>query len=672
MASPSPSPSLPTPQFPGGFPITPATSGSTSYSQNEGPLEAAGRSLPASSSSLPSSSTDDGGVFGTSSAGAALIGAAAGLIVGGLGGAVIGAGLGGAGGIERDALAAKAGPTVTAKSVVPTEEVREVDRMPVVELLPTPPVHIENATSFPLTPVATVEANSPASSNGTIGKTEERELTAEDKGKGKAVAVGAGLGGLAGLGAGAALASESEPKSNSSVLSPSSAFPTSASPSTDYSSSHQASQAQSQTSTQSPPQLQVQPQPPQAELLHTPTTEHQQLTSADLSNKDKTLIGAGTAGFAGVGAGVLAEDALDGPSASDGFSAREKGKNVEREGQDTGHDAGEVDGYVDDYDHSAERRDSLSPGSTLVGAGDPPPPQFNDPTSEANHANLLALPRPEPISRFSDSTFAPSLLSSASSTSIMHAFSRDGYSDQRAAAPLIVNELGDEPSRRSISPADLASPMNESGLEGFRRSREGEETDAMKDFAHLTPTVPSRDRFGDEDNILGGNELDKEEGMGRGVAVGAAAGVGAGALYANHESAERTVPQIDTNDLGGQSQDPALEPYSPIPPVDRPAPFNKNTLLTPSSPSGPSSTRAVKGSPTGTPAPSTPVSTSPRFSQDQVRDHEHHEVNEGEAGLGPVVLSPHMKIATRKDSIGHNRLHKTSLDSPTHGTGRPR
>lgn len=38
------------------------------------------------------------------------------------------------------------------------------------------------------------------------------------------------------------------------------------------------------------------------------------------------------------------------------------------------------------------------------------------------------------------------------------------------------------------------------------------------------------------------------------------------------------------------------------------------------------------------------------------RDHPHYN---------PIKKSPHMKIATRKDSIGHNRLHRKSLREPT-------
>lgn len=93
---------LPTPHFPGHFPLTPSASSSSTYAQTEGPLEAAGRDLPPSSTP-------------TSYAGA-ILGAAAGLIAGGVPGAVIGASLGGLGEVEREALRTKGAPTVTAKA----------------------------------------------------------------------------------------------------------------------------------------------------------------------------------------------------------------------------------------------------------------------------------------------------------------------------------------------------------------------------------------------------------------------------------------------------------------------------------------------------------------------------------------------------------------------------
>lgn len=82
---PSPAPTLPTPHFPGDFPVTPSPS---AYHQTEGPLEAAGRSL-------------DGPV--------ALLEAAAGLVLGGVGGALAGVGLlGSAAKVEGEALALNA------------------------------------------------------------------------------------------------------------------------------------------------------------------------------------------------------------------------------------------------------------------------------------------------------------------------------------------------------------------------------------------------------------------------------------------------------------------------------------------------------------------------------------------------------------------------------------
>ena len=89
------SPPLPTPQtphFPGYFPETPSDSStlSSAYDQREPPLDAAGRALP-----LPT--------------GSVLLGAAAGLLLGGPLGAAAGASLAGLREMERTALSARVG-----------------------------------------------------------------------------------------------------------------------------------------------------------------------------------------------------------------------------------------------------------------------------------------------------------------------------------------------------------------------------------------------------------------------------------------------------------------------------------------------------------------------------------------------------------------------------------
>ena len=88
---PSPAPTLPTPHFPGDFPVTPSPS---AYLQTEGPLEAAGRNL------------DTSGKSGSAGP-VALLGAAAGLLVGGVGGALAGASLFGTAKIEDEVLKQK-------------------------------------------------------------------------------------------------------------------------------------------------------------------------------------------------------------------------------------------------------------------------------------------------------------------------------------------------------------------------------------------------------------------------------------------------------------------------------------------------------------------------------------------------------------------------------------
>lgn len=109
---PSPAPTLATPHFPGFFPSTP---GDDAYSQQEGPLEQAGRDLPNTSS------------------GSVILGAAAGILLGGPVGAAMGASLAGLYNIEGEALAARhlGGKSVDDKEPVVTPQEQALSDTPI-------------------------------------------------------------------------------------------------------------------------------------------------------------------------------------------------------------------------------------------------------------------------------------------------------------------------------------------------------------------------------------------------------------------------------------------------------------------------------------------------------------------------------------------------------------
>lgn len=284
---------------------------------------------------------------------------------------------------------------------------------------------------------------------------------------------------------------------------------------------------------------------------------------------------------------------------------------------------------------------------------------LNTVTPQSQFQDQLAPVRPKPTSHFSDATFAPSLVSTNSSSSIMHAFNAgpgDGYDDQRVLAPV---SLGDEPVHsRVLTPEDLATPISAAGLAGFQApAAEGEMTDAMRDFAHLTPTVPQRGAFESFD------AGDDDDHVGQKAALAGAAGLGLGGAAMAYRASEDD-PQ--TSRRYGESSDVSPQPsrtYASQ--ADRFATLQTGDS---SSPSRPSSTRAQHGSPSGTPGPSSPaVSRGPSG----VAAPDFAQVEHEQEGA-PVVLSPHMHIATRKDSIGHNRLHKMSHDRDTLGESRRR
>lgn len=301
--------------------------------------------------------------------------------------------------------------------------------------------------------------------------------------------------------------------------------------------------------------------------------------------------------------------------------------------------------------------------------------------------------RPFPVSRFSDSTYAESVSSIDDSRP-----SAIGPADTYEAQRVTIFNLGDEPTgaaaARKITPEELVVPAFDAGLVGFPAFVAGQEpTTAQKDFAHLSPdalkreegdtTPPARhpatfQSASDEKKALAAGAL-------LGVGAGAAAAAAAAETYSSTHAAHHALPHSPKSKnlaaaVGSPEDGGKLEPV----PSRRYSAFPAD-IYSPSTPSGPSSTRAVWGSRPGTPGGTLgeAASSSSSYYATGVNgratpDRRREESEDGRSGSpGPVVLSPHLKIATRKDSIGHNRLHKSSRDSslprsPAAGSPTPR
>ncbi|KAL8277638.1 hypothetical protein RQP46_009911 [Phenoliferia psychrophenolica] len=543
-------------------------------------------------------------------------------------GAMIGASLGGLGSVERDAIGAR-GPSVTAHETVTT----------------------------------TQQAAAPPSDDAAQSST---TLSSAEK-----AGIGAGGVALAATGITLNLFPSASPPPTTAIPTPTETSPPIAAP---LSSSAG----------------------PQAAFLGEPTTSATD-DKEGLSTKEKVFLGAGAAGLAGIGAGAAFEekDQLTGPimdktrSASIASSANTvtqsptqatteapqrafhqprdaafvatkygppateepataeaKGKNVERAVE-----AGVVGGVA------AEGVREFAPNDAPLAST---APSGQDPAPSSAFVEHFSPIRPDgPVSRFSDATtttFAPSLTSSASSSSILHAFNADTYESQRVPISPNLLALGDEPPKRVLTPEDLAASTSKANLAGFHQDQE-EMTDAMKDFAHLTPPVPQRATFGSFD---AGEDQDQDHQQRNATA---AAAVGLGLAGGGAAVLARASSEEDNGPLPSRTYAPPLS-RATLAANDRFSTL-KSSDLDPSSSSGPSSTRAVKGSPNSTPPPSSPILTrhqSPSPAQPNFGAVEREQDGAGTAG---VVLSPHMHIATRKDSIGRNRLHKTSHDRET-------
>lgn len=275
------------------------------------------------------------------------------------------------------------------------------------------------------------------------------------------------------------------------------------------------------------------------------------------------------------------------------------------------------------------------------------------PTETAAVHSTAAVP-PRLVSRFSDATTNTlGANSTPAETPGATAVVADPFEEQRVVAA--ADPLGDEPSRAGkIDPATLVTPTVAGSLVGFQALGDGSKpTVAMEDFAHLSQQTRSPVSDAGSTPTIGAARDGREDYKTAAVVGAGGAGLGLGALAAHEQQ----------------------QPISAIP--IRPQ-FQD-------SPSTPSSTRAIKGSPVGTPAPASYVDSSPTTAVSRYREELPAPVNERsshdaqrEVGAAsspprspvehvnsagnPVVLSPHMKIAKREDGSGHNRLHKKGAD----------
>lgn len=232
------------------------------------------------------------------------------------------------------------------------------------------------------------------------------------------------------------------------------------------------------------------------------------------------------------------------------------------------------------------------------------------------------------MSRFSDSTCADSLYNPNSPTS------NKGFDSQRVMPiPSRLNEMHELEFEDSEKPQkiDLAAELEEvsrsvtTGSPAFRNDEFGPTT-ASLEFAALSSSSRSP--------TIGGNGFEERESKRQREYPELPLLVGGGALATAAAAGHGRRASVTRDNLVRiESSD------------DYAARHNQHQHLPPS-PATVSSTRAVKGSPTGSPA--------------------YDSSNDG--GLNPVVLSPHMKIATRRNSIGHNKLVKESAISGRRGT----
>ncbi|GAA5852577.1 hypothetical protein JCM8547_002550 [Rhodosporidiobolus lusitaniae] len=345
------------------------------------------------------------------------------------------------------------------------------------------------------------------------------------------------------------------------------------------------------------------------------------------------------------------------------------------------------------------------------------------PPSSAFQENLNTAPGvvSQPTSSTIDTLGADSTLSKPDSFSDQRAFPTVPHFNRAAA----LNST-DEPVLDSSAAESAAAPLDPKVLAAESKATSPEQagfapipagapmTAAAQDFAHLSTPAPAPfvgDAVGAEE------KREYEEGTGRDklpLIAAAGASVGAGALGAGiiaHDHAAKTAPAppvgappAATTMVGGavpaqpvaagmaptpvqaavlptQAQPvQPVQPVQPIPtqqqlqpqtPVSR---FTEQTYAGRPGAETPSSTCAVKGTPAGSSAETTPASsvnggrTPPQ--QPAFQQQAHQPINLIDAGI--VERSPHLHIQTTKSETGHKRLHRKSLSGATAALVAPR
>lgn len=254
------------------------------------------------------------------------------------------------------------------------------------------------------------------------------------------------------------------------------------------------------------------------------------------------------------------------------------------------------------------------------------------------------------------------------------------------------------PAHNRLDPATLVAPIAVSSVPGFHTPGVDEQPSAaFEAFAHLSqapgtegveaPSTPTQQPT----TVVGGEDDTKTSRSYLPLAAGGAAAAGAGGLaYAAHERSQAGVgPEPPTTSTLPHSPK-HLEKLNAQAGSTRSLQRQLDLSSGQTEPETPSSTRAIKGSPAATftsrfadpestneaselSYPTSDRSVSPAIASAGVHDpstgqpleekssYDATQQYQQQHGGNPVERSPHMKIAKRKDSIGHNRLHRKSL-----------
>ena len=211
----------------------------------------------------------------------------------------------------------------------------------------------------------------------------------------------------------------------------------------------------------------------------------------------------------------------------------------------------------------------------------------------------------------------------------------DAYEQQRAVLPplLTTEPQGDEPHYPKLDAVTLAGPAVIGVVVGF--ALESDST-AKQDFAHLSQeNVPPPTAQAMKSDSSWGNET--LAALGTGAAVGA--GVGAAAGVTESRGPPPSLPHSPGRQDLAHSGEPQQSLHEHAETSETKHCHHHHQHARDESPSRSYVSSAPEDLPSRSYAP--PTSPTPQ-------SH-------------PVEHSPHLKIATRRDSVGHKRLHKDSL-----------